>query len=40
MPVVPRTMLFQDVKKSGYKPWDRKMTVSGGHINVTAILEQ
>ena len=28
------------VKKSGYKRWERKMTVSGGHINVTATLEQ
>ena len=28
------------VKKSGYKPWERKMAVSGGHINVSATLEQ
>jgi hypothetical protein len=27
------------VKKSGFKPWERKMTVSGGQINVNATLE-
>jgi hypothetical protein len=27
------------VKKSGFKPWDRKMMVSGGQVNVNATLE-
>ncbi len=27
------------VKKSGFKPWDRKMMVSGGQVNVNASLE-
>jgi hypothetical protein len=27
------------VKKAGFKPWERKMNVSGGHINVSATLE-
>ena len=28
------------IKKSGYKPWERKLKVSGGEINVTAELER
>jgi len=28
------------VKKSGYKPWERKLRVSGGEINITAELEK
>jgi hypothetical protein len=28
------------VKKSGFKPWERNMTVSTGQINVNAALEQ
>ncbi len=28
------------VKKSGYKPWERKLKVSGGEIKLTAELEQ
>jgi hypothetical protein len=28
------------ITKQGYKPWERKLTVSGGNINVTADLEQ
>lgn len=28
------------VKKSGYKPWERKMTTSSGHIKVEADLEK
>lgn len=28
------------VKKSGYKPWERKMTTSSGHIKVEADLER
>jgi hypothetical protein len=28
------------ITKHGYKPWERKLTVSGGKINVTADLEQ
>ena len=27
------------IKKSGFKPWDRKMTISGGEVNVNATLE-
>ncbi|MGA2695864.1 MAG: PEGA domain-containing protein, partial [Terriglobales bacterium] len=27
------------VKKSGFKPWERKMMVSGGQVNVNATLE-
>ncbi len=27
------------VKKSGFKPWERKMLVSGGQVNVNATLE-
>jgi hypothetical protein len=28
------------VKKSGYKPWSRKMKMSGGNVNLTAELEK
>jgi len=28
------------VKKSGYKPWERKVKVSGGEIKLTAELEK
>jgi hypothetical protein len=28
------------VKKSGFKPWERTITVSGGQVNVNATLEQ
>ena len=28
------------VKKSGFKPWDRKMMVSSGQVNVNATLER
>jgi hypothetical protein len=27
------------VKKSGFKPWERKITVSSGQVNVNAVLE-
>jgi hypothetical protein len=27
------------VKKTGFKPWERKMMVSGGQVNVNAALE-
>ena len=27
------------VKKSGFKPWERKITVSSGQVNVNALLE-
>jgi hypothetical protein len=27
------------VKKTGFKPWERKITVSNGHVNVNAVLE-
>jgi hypothetical protein len=28
------------ITKQGYKPWERKLTVSGGKISVTADLER
>jgi hypothetical protein len=28
------------VKKSGYRPWERKVKVSGGEIKLTAKLEK
>ena len=28
------------VRKSGYKPWERKLKVSGGEIKLTAELEE
>src|SRR4029077_5418226 len=28
------------VSKKGYQPWERKLTVSGGSVNVNAELEQ
>jgi hypothetical protein len=27
------------VKKAGFKPWERKITVSSGHIKIDATLE-
>ena len=27
------------VKKTGFKPWERKLTVSTGQVNVNAVLE-
>jgi hypothetical protein len=27
------------VKKSGFKPWERKIAVSSGQVNVNAVLE-
>lgn len=27
------------VKKTGFKPWERKITVSGGQVNVNAVLD-
>ena len=28
------------VKKSGYKPWERKLKVTGGVVNISAELEK
>lgn len=37
---VPAGVHTVTITKHGYKPWERKLTVSGGKINVTADLEQ
>ena len=36
---VPSGVHTVTITKHGYKPWERKITVSGGKINVTADLE-
>jgi hypothetical protein len=37
---VPAGVHTISITKHGFKPWERKLTVSGGKINVTADLEQ
>ena len=37
---VPTGVHTVSITKHGYKLWERKLTVSGGKINVTADLEQ
>ena len=37
---VPSGVHTITITKHGYKPWERRLTVSGGKINVTADLEQ
>jgi hypothetical protein len=37
---IPAGVHTISITKHGFKPWERKLTVSGGKINVTADLEQ